>query len=327
MRGGRSLRVVSGLAVFGAAIALSGASKLPSGVSGLAWAYPRSESTTFGQPLGPGPFHMPGSSLTLTRAEVQKAVGPIDWHPEDHPLPPAIVAGSVGAKVTPCAECHALNGAGFPGSADLAGLPSAYIVEQVMAFRSGERRSGDPGQPDTAEMIKVARKVAPDALKEAADYYAALPRPHWLSVAETTRAPRTVPDRYGWLDPAPGGGVEPLGGRVVELSDDLPRTFLDDDHVILRDYVPLGAIARGKRVADGAGGGIACRSCHGPELRGEGAAPPIAGRPAAYLARTLWDIRLGARRNAGVAPMRAVAGGLSSAQVRDLSAYLASLPS
>ena len=302
--------------------------------AGLAWAYQHGDTTTFGQPLGPGPFRVPGSTLVLTRDQVEHAGKPIDWHPDAHPPAPPVVAGPAVGEATPCAECHLFNGAGFPASADLAGLPAAYIVEQVGAFRSGQRTSARGGQLNTAEMIKTAKAVSPAALREAAAYFARLPRPRWLKVVEGANAPRTMPDKFGWLNVAPGGGTEPLGDRIVELSDDLPRMMMGDDQVMLIDHVPPGAIARGRKVAESGGGaGVPCRTCHGERLSGLlggllgglGAAPPIAGRPAGYIARTLWDLRSGARANAGAAPMLPIARALSPAQVRDLAAYLASL--
>jgi cytochrome c553 len=293
---------------------------------GLAWAYPSGAETAFGKPLGPGPFHMPGSPLTLTSAQIKEADGPIDWYPEDHPPAPDIVRGPAAGGTEPCAECHALNGGGYPASADLAGLPAAYIVEQVKAFRSGDRRSAQPGQPNTAEMIKAALSVTPKELDEAATYFASLPRTAWLRVIETETAPRTIPDKYGWLNRAPGGGTEPVGDRIVELSDDIQRAFLNDDHVTLTDYVPPGAVARGGVIAaTGGGAGIPCTTCHGPELRGTEIAPPLAARPSGYIARTLWDIRVNARRGESVAEMQRSAKTLSPAEIRDVAAYLASL--
>ncbi len=308
-----------------AAITLSACQREQSPVAGLAWAYPHGATSTYGQPLGPGPFRVPGSTLVLTAAQMQQAKGPIDWHPEDHPPAPPSVGGPSTGAATPCAECHQFNGAGFPASADLAGLPATYIIEQVTAFRTGERQSARAGAPNTAEMIKTARAVTPAALRQAADYFSHLPPSRWLRVVERATVPRTVPDRYGWLNPAPGGGTEPIGDRIVELTDDMPRLMIGDDHVMLTDYAPPGAIVRGQQVAEsGGGGGLPCQGCHGPALRGNGTVPPIAGRPAGYIARTLWDIRMGARRNAGVAPMRSIARGLTPAQIRDVSAYLAS---
>ncbi len=315
-----------GLILIVAALFVAACGRPATPTSDLAWAYPQGESTTFGASPGPGPVSMPGSALTLSRQQLDAATGPVDWFPQDHPPPPAAVGGPVLGGATPCAECHGYNGAGYPGSADLAGLPAAYIIAQVNAFRTGQRRSALATQPNTAEMIKLARAVSPSALAAAASYFAALPRPHWLRVVESATAPRTRPDKYGWLDPAPGGGTEAVGDRIVEVSDDLPRSFLGNDHVMLTDYVPPGAVARGRRIVEtGGGAGAPCSGCHGQGLAGLGPAPPIAGRPAGYVARTLWDLRTGARNDPGAAPMQAVARGLTAADVRDASAYLASL--
>ena len=268
---------------------------------------------------------MPGSAVVLTRAQIEKATGPIDWHPEDHPPAPAVVGGPTRGEQTPCGECHLLNGAGFPASADLAGLPADYIIEQVGAFRTGERQSANRGQPNTAEMIKVAKLVSPSDLKQAAAYFSHLPRSPWVRVVESATAPRTTADKYGWRNAAPGGGTEPIGNRIVEVSDDLPRMMIGDDHVMLTDYAPPGAEERGRRVATtGGGAGVPCQTCHGARLNGAGAVLPIAARPAGYVARTLWDIRTGARHNPGAMPMQAVARGLTAQQITDVSAYLAS---
>ncbi len=294
--------------------------------TGLAWAYPSGSTTAFGSPLGPGPFRMPGSPLTVTRTQMEHAEGPIDWYPKDHPAAPRVVKGPASGKAEPCAECHGFSGAGFPGSADLAGLPAAYIAEQVRSFASGERHSADPHQPNTAEMIKVAKSVTPRQLQEAAAYFAHLPRTHWLRVVETSTVPKTIPDKFGWLDPAPGGGTEPIGERIVELSDDLPQSFLGNDHVVLTDYVPPGALSRGRAIVETGGvSGQPCTVCHGASLRGGQTAPPLAGRSAAYLARTVWDIRVGARHGLAVTPMVAPSRALSALDIRDAAAYLASL--
>lgn len=149
-----------------------------------------------------------------------------------------------------------------------------------------------------------------------------------MRVFQSATAPRTTADKYGWLNAAPGGGTEAIGDRIVELSDDLPRMMIGDDHVMLTDYAPPGAVEQGRQVvATGGGAGVPCQTCHGARLNGAGAAPPIAARPAGYLARTLWDIRTGARHNPGVAPMQAVSRGLTPRQIRDVSVSLASLGS
>jgi cytochrome c553 len=102
--------------------------------------------------------------------------------------------------------------------------------------------------------------------------------------------------------------------------------FLMDPHVGLVDYVPVGSLRRGAAlVGSGGRSGAPCTSCHGPDLKGAGDAPRLAGRSAPYLARMLWDIKTGARGGPAVAPRRAPTAGLSEADITDVVAYLASL--
>ena len=292
----------------------------------LAWAYPKADTTNFTPPAGPGPFHVPGSTLAFSKAQVADDGNPPDWFPGEHPAAPAVVAHDPGRGPTPCASCHLYNGEGFLGTPGLDGLSAAYIIEQVRAFRSGERRSAEPGRPATGEMIKVAQQVSDVDLARAAAYFAGLPHPPRLTVVETAMVPKTTPDKFGWLDIVPNGGREPIGRRVIEVSADMDHMLLADDHVSLIDYAPPGSLARGAAlVASGGPGGQPCRSCHGAALHGVGDVPPLAGRSAPYLARMLVDIRTGARGGATVAQMQGPARGLSDDQVTDVVAYLASL--
>jgi cytochrome c553 len=289
----------------------------------LAWAYPSGKDSVFPVSFS-GPQHAPGSAITLTPDELGE--NPPDWFPEEHPPAPAIVARDRKDGQTPCAECHMIEGQGFPGSADLAGLPAAYIVEQVNAFKSGQRRSAQTDRTGTVEMIKVAQAVGDADLEAAAAYFASLPRRTRIKVVEADSAPKTWPDRFGWLNLAEGGVREPIAGRIIEVPDDPQRLFISDPRVAVIDYVPTGALGRGAvLVRSGGPGGQPCGVCHGPDLKGNGPAPPLAGRGAAYLARMLWDIRSGARNGASVEQMQRPARGLTPAQITDITAYLASL--
>ena len=293
---------------------------------GLAWAYPKSNKSFFQMPTGKGPFHVPGSALSFNRAQVLDDENPVDWFPSDHPPPPQAVSHMSASGATPCAECHLYNGQGFLSAADLNGLSAPYIIQQVRAFRSGERRSAETDRPDTAEMIKVAVRVTDADLVQAAAYFAALKRAPRLHIQEVSQAPVTKPDRFGWLDLIPNGGREPIGLRIIEVSKDMQRLLLGDDHIEFIDYVPLGAPKRGEALVRAGGpGGQPCRSCHGADLRGVGDVPPLAGRSAPYLARMLWDMKSGARTGLAVAQMQAPVRNLTQAQITDISAYLASL--
>ena len=48
-----------------------------------------------------------------------------------------------------------------------------------------------------------------------------MPRCRRPDVIECDTVPRTVPDRFGWLNPAPDGGTEPIAGRTLESSEDI----------------------------------------------------------------------------------------------------------
>jgi cytochrome c553 len=318
---GRRAKTIRSVLLPVAILAAAGAGKVPSSTAALDWAFPSGKHSIFDRPLPPGPFHVPGSRLTFTKAQLESDYVPPDWFPADHGPVPAVVAHGGPGKPTPCAMCHLSNGSGFPGAPDLAGLPVPYIVSQVHAFRNGSRRSAQADSLDTAHMIKVAMAVSEPDLARAAAYFSGLPHSRWVRVVETDRAPRTVPDQYGWRDPAPGGGTEPIGNRVIELSNDIDRAILHDDHVGITDYVPRGAIARGGQIV--AHSPQPCTSCHGSNLAGSGVAPPLAGRPAAYLARQIWNFRTGARHDANAQMMAAPASALSPSDIVAVTAYLA----
>ena len=292
----------------------------------LAWAYPKAPKADF-PPVPPGDYSVPGSRLRLSAATINDDGNPPDWFPDSHPLPPPVVAHQRKDGPTPSGACHLMQGGGFLGAPSLAGLPAAYIKTQVLAFRSGDRRSAEPDRPATGEMIGVARKVTDTELDQAAAYFAALPRHPRFQVIESDTAPRTRPDYYGWLDRAPDGGSEPIGRQAVEVAADWRQMMLSDPNTLIQVYVAPGVLNRGEAlVKTGGGGGAPCKGCHGADLTGGPVAPPLAGRSAAYLARMLWDIRSGARGGPSVAQMQAPAKGLSAAQITEVSAYLASLP-
>ena len=309
------------------AVLLSGCEpKVEPGPKGeLAWAYPEAATTIWSAPQGNGPFTVPGSRLSVTKAQLSDDQNPVDWFPDAHPAPPAIVAHSPGNGLTPCAECHGYEGEGSVNTPSLAGLPADYIVEQVKAFRSGRRQSAQAGREATGEMLSVAQTVSDEDLKQAAAYFAALPRAANHRVVETSGVPVTRADKYGWLYVAPGKGREPIGDRVIEVSEDLPNAFLDDHRIGYIDYVPVGSVVRGQALVESGGpGGQPCTACHGADLNGAGNGPTLAGRSPPYLARMLWDIKTGARQGPSVALMQAPAKDLTAAEIVDITAYLAS---
>lgn len=314
-----------------AAIGLAGCQRPPPDGAALAeWAYPHA-STAVSFDLPPGRYTVPGSPVTLDAAQASSDETPADWFPEQGPPPPPVVATKAPPQgradgPTPCGACHLIRGQGFLGTPNLAGLPAAYIEEQVRAFREGRRVSWSKDIGSTKEMIEVARKATDAEVAAAAGYFAALPMTRRYRVVESQTAPAVKPDKFGWLDVVPGAPREPIRGRNVEVAEDFTRMLISDPTYQVTIYVPPGSVAKGAAlVASGGAAGQPCAACHGQDLKGQGAVPALAGRSAAYLARQLWDIRTGARHGPEVAAMQPIAAKLAEADIAPITAYLASL--
>ena len=103
---------------------------------------------------------LPGSSRSFTRNEAHFDYGPGDWYPEDHPSMPDIVArGRQADGIRACGLCHYPNGQGKMENGGVAGLPAAYILQQLADFKSGVRQSADPRKANTNEMVAIARAL------------------------------------------------------------------------------------------------------------------------------------------------------------------------
>jgi len=293
----------------------------------LPWAFVVNDPAPEGM-IRPDPDEVvtvPGSTLSLRRGDIRIENGPPDWHPEGRPPMPEIVArGREG--VLPCGYCHLPNGMGKPENAGLAGQPEAYLIQQMEDYRNGLRRTGEPRMGPPNLMMGVGAAASAEDARIAAAYFASLPfRPH-IRVVEVDSVPET---RFaGSLhEVVEGGGMEPIGERVVELPDDLERMKLRDDAVGFTAYVPRGAVERGAELVRTGGEGrtVACAPCHGPDLRGVGPVPALAGRSPSYLARQLYDFRTGKRNGLWADLMDETVAELSHRDVVDLVAYLASL--
>jgi cytochrome c553 len=262
----------------------------------------------------------------MTKEQLDKMDVPPDWLPNLHPPAPFIVMHRREKGVYACAECHQIEGQGYLSTAELAGLPAGYIIEQVREFRSGRRVSSQLGREEAEEMIKEAKRVTDSDLAEAAAYFAAVRHQHWVEVVETDTVPKTEVGRYDWRYLDPRGGTEPIDGRIIEVARDLVGMMNGDPRVVTTDYVPSGSVAKGASLARRPNAvGQTCATCHGETLQGTPLAPPLAGNYASYLARTLWDIKSGARQGSTVALMQPVVAALTPTEIIQLSAYLASL--
>ena len=208
----------------------------------------------------------------------------------------------------------------------LAGLSADYIVQQMMDMKSRARQTASSTYAPGVSMRAIADSVTYDELRVAAQYFASLPARRRSRVVEATVIPRIEPAN-GINFRAKEGGTEPLGARLVEMADDAERHELHDARAIYLAYVPPGSVATGRKLAlNGRRDGLkSCASCHGPQLRGVGPVPGIAGRAPSYLLRQLIAFKTGARSASQGAPMREVAGHLTLNEMIAAAAYAGSV--
>ena len=292
----------------------------------LPWAYVLNDPT--GSAEAPDPDEIvtvPGSRVSMPRSAISIDAGPPDWRPDGHPPMPEVVARGGGEGVVACGYCHLPNGQGRPENAGLAGQPYEYLVQQMADWRNGRRRSGEPRMGPPAFMERIGRAATDEEARIAAEYFSSIDFKPWVRVVETHAAPET---RFaGWIhEVVEGGGMEPIGARVVETPEDLERTKLRDDASGFIAYVPWGAVARGRRIVlTGGADSVACTVCHGPDLRGLGPVPALAGRSPSYMARQLLDLQTGVRDGAWSDLMDAAVKNLTVEDIVDVVAYTASL--
>lgn len=292
-----------------------------------AWAYPVT-------PLGfkPAPDdgllkHVPNSTAAYPLGELRNPFLAPDWHPEDHAPMPDVVQHGRKPDVLACGYCHRADGPGGPENASLAGLPAAYIVQQMADFKSGARKSAAPQRLPSQAMTALAKAATDADVATAAAYFSALKPKALIRVIETN----TVPKSYvaGWLLAAVNTGeTEPIGRRIIEVAEDLEQFEHRDTHSRFIAYVPVGSLQQGQVIVDTGRGDktIQCRTCHGPDLRGLGVVPRIAGRSPSYIFRQLYDFKQGQRASLGSALMKQTVAKLTEDDMLSLSAYLANLP-
>ena len=249
---------------------------------------------------------LPGAPAKFTRTEVYFDFGPADWYPGDHPPMPDIVAhGKQVAGIRACALCHFPNGQGKMENGGVAGLPAPYVLQQLNAFKSGARRSADPRKANTNEMAQIARLLTEEEAKAAANYFASTKWRPWVKVVEAEMAPAVRSTVNGLFLPIAGADRIPLGNRIIEVAENPERTdTVRDPRSGFIAYAPVGSIAKGEALATTGGGKTKqCGLCHGPDLKGMGVVPGIAGRTTSYLMRQLWDIKQGTRKSPLMAPL------------------------
>ncbi|MEE8438998.1 MAG: c-type cytochrome [Micropepsaceae bacterium] len=302
----------------------AGAAYAADGFEPPAWAYPVMDE---GRGRGPddGTLHtVEGSDLQLTQTQINDRFNPPDWYPNEHPTPPEVVAHGRAPLVRACMQCHMPHGAGHPESAPLANVSADYIVAQLEAYQSGARQSSIAAR--SASMIEIAGAMTAEEMRIAAEYFESLPPVNWITVIETDMVPETYVGAGNMRHAEHDGGMEPIGSRIIEIPENSELAELRDSHSPFQALVPHGSVAAGEEIATTGGGrSVQCSICHGPDLKGLGQVPALAGRSPIYLARQMFDIKHGARGGANVALMQGVVANLTHDDVLNLSAYLGSL--
>jgi cytochrome c553 len=119
-----------------------------------------------------------------------------------------------------------------------------------------------------------------------------------------------------------GGGIEPIhADEIVEVPEDNLRAEARDTRMGWIAYVPPGTLNRGKQVA----AKYQCTLCHGTNLEGIGAVPPLAGRSPSYTMRQLFDMKHGTRRGTWSELMKPIVTRMTVQEMMAVSAFAASV--
>jgi cytochrome c553 len=327
------MRVTSGLVLVAIAVSTAalaqtqvpGAAPASSAASFPAWAYPWAPD--FKAPPDDGvPRHVPDSTASFTVTQERNLFFVPDWHPDDHPAMPDIVAHGRQPDVRACGSCHRAEGTGGPENASLAGLPADYIVQQIQDYKSGARKFAGPQRSPSVLMTAIAKACTEEEAKAAAAYFSSLKPKANIKVIETDSVPATEIARVFYMV-SNNGGTEPIGQRIVEVPVDAEQFEHRDTRSQFMVYVPKGSIARGEALARTGGAGLTtpCTTCHGPDLKGIALVPGIAGRSPSYLVRQLYDFQQHARAGSAGTLMWPVVEKLSHDDMISLAAYVSSL--
>jgi len=290
------------------------------------WAYPQGVHEA-AKPEDGHLFHIEGSTKSYTDTQINRLTSTVDWFPDQHPAPPPpVILGKEGAYHA-CGQCHLIDGRGKPDTADLQGLPVEYFMQQLADMKDGTRHASVP-HATLADMIPIAKALDDADAKLAAEYFHSVPARKTTRVVETDTVPVTHPGPHNVQLVDASGAKEPIGTRIIEIPEDVNRTFLRDPTSGFIAYVPTGSIKRGEVLAKtgSAGKTVACAACHGIGLKGKGEMfPPLAGRSPTATARQLYDFKSGDRAGANAIAMNPVVGKLTDQDIVDLAAYVASL--
>jgi len=289
------------------------------------WAYPEN-NPNYKPPVDDGTLvRVPNSTASYTWTQLRdRFIAPI-WHPDDHRPLPGIVANGRKPDVLACGFCHRADGPGGPENADLAGLPKSYIVQQMADFKTGARATSVPGRLPPSLMISLSKAITDAEVETAAAYFSALRPRKRIKVVESDTAPKSYIAGLVWAAKE-SDEREPVEHRIAELPDDLIQFESRDPRSTFTVYVPIGSLAKGEALVTKGGPGktFQCAPCHGPNLRGLGPLPSIAGRSPSYMFRQLYDFGHGVRTGEWSPLMAQVVSNLDQDDMLAIVAYLAS---
>jgi len=290
------------------------------------WAYPEN-NPSYKPPVDNGtPVRVPNSTAEYTWTQLRdRFIAPV-WHHGEHSPLPDIVANGRKPDVYACGFCHRADGPGGPENADLAGLPKNYIIQQMADFKNGTRGTSARGRLPPTLMISLSKPITNAEVETAASYFSALHPRKRIKVVESEVAPKSYIAGLVWATEE-SHEPEPLGRRILEVPDDLIQFESRDPRSTFTAYVPIGSLAKGESLVAKGGPGktLPCATCHGPDLRGLGPLPSIAGRSPSYLFRQLYDFGHGARTGEWSPLMVPVVSNLDQDDMLAIVAYLASL--
>ena len=290
------------------------------------WAYPIAVAG-YKPPVDDGTLRrVAGSSATWTLTQLRDRFFAPDWHPEQHPRMPEVVAHGRKPDVFACGYCHRAEGTGGPENANIAGLPEAYIIQQMRDFKSGVRKSSVPERSPVKNMRSTAKAATVDEITQSAAYFASIKPRKLITVVEAQEIPKSyIADSF--YAPLPRNEKEPIAGRILEMPKDIEQFESRDTQSEFIAYVPPGSLVAGKALATTGSDGkvMPCVQCHGADLRGIGSVPGIAGRSPSYLMRQLYDMKHGARVGAASQLMKPILVKLTDSELTSIVAYAASL--
>ena len=281
------------------------------------WAFPAINGQL--PPEDPGPKSLAGTTKAYTPGQIDDLSNPPDWFPDDHPTPPSLIQKGHGAALA-CGACHLMSGEGHPESAGLTGYTAMYLVQQMADFKSGVRK-------DSARMNAIAKDVSDEESRQVGEWFAALKPRAWTKVTEAATVPKTFVGQGRMRFVQPGGGMEPIGNRIITVPEDQARARSRDPRSGFIAYVPPGSLAKGKALVESGGNGrtIACTICHGDTLQGLGNVPRLAGVHPIYIARQLYLFKDGTRNGVDAQLMKKPVAKLTDDDILNVSAYLASI--